>query len=370
MFVSRQLTREERKYCTREREALAILYCIERLRHYLYGVRFTVRTDHRNLQWLFENDTTGRLSRWALRLSTYNFNLVYREGKKMVVPDTLSRTLSSASVAAVFLLYQYGVEDDEDLLKKLPASTDFVPFRPEHEHILSFREEDGINTRARYNIHASSDAELMLTCCDKHEKEDIRREMDIIAYMEAELNTEETEFEGCQEFINFFIEEEEEEEERILRDIRADHLYGLEGTRDKSLDGTLGVQDIHAIEDLSVGEIPLSSRHAFIRALREEKTHQNLIRLLSDDPRYRPNRRLEETKDEWKYEDDVLWKRVVRKNIWSKGMNRTEWKLYVPELLREKLILLMHRAPLAGHMGRERTLEAIARRFWWPKMGE
>ena len=40
MFVSRKLTDAEMKFCTREREALAILWSIERLRCYLYGVKF------------------------------------------------------------------------------------------------------------------------------------------------------------------------------------------------------------------------------------------------------------------------------------------------------------------------------------------
>src|SRR4051794_27168234 len=53
-YISRKLTDQERKYCTREKEALAIVWATDKLRYYLWGKHFTVITDHSSLQWLLD----------------------------------------------------------------------------------------------------------------------------------------------------------------------------------------------------------------------------------------------------------------------------------------------------------------------------
>ena len=55
-------------------------------------------TDHCSLLWLLNlKDPSGRLSRWALKLQQYSFNIEHRKGKLMVVPDALSRAFSAES---------------------------------------------------------------------------------------------------------------------------------------------------------------------------------------------------------------------------------------------------------------------------------
>lgn len=96
-FLSRSLTRPERNYSTTERECLAVIWAIEKLRHYLEGVHFVVITDHHSLLWLNRlKDPQGRLARWALRLQPYDFELIHRKGKDHVVPDFLSRSVPIA----------------------------------------------------------------------------------------------------------------------------------------------------------------------------------------------------------------------------------------------------------------------------------
>eukprot|EP00118_Oscarella_pearsei_P020264 m.218920 g.218920 ORF g.218920 m.218920 type:complete len:1393 (+) comp39915_c0_seq7:688-4866(+) len=95
-FASRALSPTERKYAVEEREALACLWACERWDMYLYGRRFTLRTDHQALVALLSTGGSGRrplrLHRWADRLMQYNFHMVYRPGKENRVADALSRT--------------------------------------------------------------------------------------------------------------------------------------------------------------------------------------------------------------------------------------------------------------------------------------
>lgn len=94
-FLSRSLNKAERNYSTTERECLAVIWAVEKLRHFLEGSHFTVVTDHSSLTWLLHKvkDATGKLARWALRLQPYDFSIVHRKGRENVVPDFLSRSV-------------------------------------------------------------------------------------------------------------------------------------------------------------------------------------------------------------------------------------------------------------------------------------
>jgi len=91
-FLSRKLTKAEVNYSTREREMLAILWCVEKLRDWLWGRPFTVYSDHKSLSWIKSAMLDhGRLSRWAFKLSAYEFDIVYKPGVENTVADCLSR---------------------------------------------------------------------------------------------------------------------------------------------------------------------------------------------------------------------------------------------------------------------------------------
>ena len=83
-YASRALIPVEQRYSQTEREALAILWACEHFHLYLYGSHFTVITDHKPLELLFNNPKAtppARLERWRLRLQPYSYTIKYKAGK-------------------------------------------------------------------------------------------------------------------------------------------------------------------------------------------------------------------------------------------------------------------------------------------------
>ena len=82
-YASRSLTDTETRYSQIEREALAIVYAIEHFHLYLYGHEFTLITDNKPLELIYQNPksrTSARLERWCLRLPDCTFHVKYRPG--------------------------------------------------------------------------------------------------------------------------------------------------------------------------------------------------------------------------------------------------------------------------------------------------
>lgn len=96
-YMSKTFNKHERNYSTTERETLAVITALEHWRCYLdNGNQFTVFTDHAALKWFINlSNPSGRLARWAVRLSAFNMDLKHKRGKDNVVPDLLSRSYNS-----------------------------------------------------------------------------------------------------------------------------------------------------------------------------------------------------------------------------------------------------------------------------------
>lgn len=91
-YASRLLIPAERNYSTTEREALAVVWAVERFRGYIEGHEVIVGSDHQPLKWLLTlKSPSGRLVRWALKLQCFNLKFQYTPGKANVIADTLSR---------------------------------------------------------------------------------------------------------------------------------------------------------------------------------------------------------------------------------------------------------------------------------------
>ncbi|UYV69786.1 hypothetical protein LAZ67_7000728 [Cordylochernes scorpioides] len=91
-YFSRALRVHERNYTISELECLAIVESVEKFRVYLMGRKFTIFSDHHALQWLKTiKNPSGRLFRWSLRLSCYEYEVRYIKGSLQHEADLLSR---------------------------------------------------------------------------------------------------------------------------------------------------------------------------------------------------------------------------------------------------------------------------------------
>lgn len=101
-FLSKKMADAETRYPVHEQELLAIIQALTAWRHYLHGSKFTVRTDHKSLQFFQTQPMlSGRQARWKLLLANYDFDIEYVEGKANVVADGLSRRSDHHQLAAL-----------------------------------------------------------------------------------------------------------------------------------------------------------------------------------------------------------------------------------------------------------------------------
>lgn len=93
-YASKAFSKCETNKSTIEQELIAIHWAITHFRPYLYGRRFTVKTDHRPLVYLFSmKDPSSKLTHMRLDLEEFCFDIEYVKGKNNVGPDALSRII-------------------------------------------------------------------------------------------------------------------------------------------------------------------------------------------------------------------------------------------------------------------------------------
>nr|GFA78219.1 putative reverse transcriptase domain-containing protein [Tanacetum cinerariifolium] len=91
-YASRQLKIHEKDYTTHDLELEVVVFTLKTWRHYLYGTKCTVFTDHKSLQHILDQkELNMRQRRWLELLSDYDCEIRYYPEKANVIADALSR---------------------------------------------------------------------------------------------------------------------------------------------------------------------------------------------------------------------------------------------------------------------------------------
>ncbi|KAL5575189.1 hypothetical protein UlMin_016888 [Ulmus minor] len=91
-YASRQLKDYEKNYPTHDLELAAVVFALNIWRHYLYGVKCEIFTDHKSLKYFFtQKELNMRQRRWLELVKDYDCTINYHPGKANVVADALSR---------------------------------------------------------------------------------------------------------------------------------------------------------------------------------------------------------------------------------------------------------------------------------------
>ncbi|KAK9739540.1 RNase H-like domain found in reverse transcriptase [Popillia japonica] len=91
-FISRILKGYEARYSIVEKEMLAIVFSLEKLKYYLAGNKFELQTGNIALTHMTKTRfTNSRLYRWSILIQEYDFDITYRRGTNNITADSLTR---------------------------------------------------------------------------------------------------------------------------------------------------------------------------------------------------------------------------------------------------------------------------------------
>jgi len=123
-YASRQLKPHERNYPVHDLELAAIVFALKIWRHYLYGEKCHIYTDHKSLKYLMtQKDLNLRQRRWLELIKDYDLIIDYHPGKANVVADALSRKSLFALRA---MNTRLSLTDDGSILAELRAKPTFL----------------------------------------------------------------------------------------------------------------------------------------------------------------------------------------------------------------------------------------------------
>ncbi|KAL0557201.1 hypothetical protein IC582_005719 [Cucumis melo] len=97
-YASRQLKSHEQNYPTHDLELAAVVFALKIWRHYLYGEKIQIFTDHKSLKYFFtQKELNMRQRRWLELVKDYDCEILYHPSKANVVADALSRKVSHSA---------------------------------------------------------------------------------------------------------------------------------------------------------------------------------------------------------------------------------------------------------------------------------
>ena len=146
-YGSHSLNKHELGYCITRKELLAVFYFTNKFKHYLYGKRFRLRTDHKAITFMVKTKKpiTAQFQTWLNFLTSLDIEFEYREGTKHSNADALSRNTCDNCVQC-----QMNHEDAKKGKLKTKIITT-ITNNPFHEYQENITEIDNIKRQIKEN---------------------------------------------------------------------------------------------------------------------------------------------------------------------------------------------------------------------------
>ncbi|GJR59817.1 putative reverse transcriptase domain-containing protein [Tanacetum coccineum] len=189
-YASCQLKVHEKNYTTYDLELGVVVFALKMWRHYLYGTKCVMFTDHKSLQHILDQkELKMRQRRWLELLSDYDCKIRYHPGKANVVADSLSRKERNKPLRVRALVMTIGLnlpkqilsaqskarkeenfinEDLHGMIKKLEHRADGTLCLNNRSYVPCFGDLRALimheSHKSKYSIHPGSDKIKCLTC--------------------------------------------------------------------------------------------------------------------------------------------------------------------------------------------------------------
>jgi transposase InsO family protein len=262
---------------------------------------------------------TGRLSRWALQLSEYDFIARYLRGEDNVCADFLSRG---------------GIEMDRDMFRRV---REYALILSEYAFSIQ-RFGDGqkevlLVTTRKMARELEEKARLAQTEVQKNETppKKLERKSRRPRRAPVEVKSEED------------IDEELEDEEQVQQELNSQLLSEIEEAF-KFLSATRSYDEL------------LSDNSTVIDGQKSDPKLRKIYKAVMDSSKVKSL--------------DAPSKRIVNTGLCSvsEGVLMYDGKMWIPESLRHDFLVLQHTHAFALHQGSERMWKQCRERYYWPKM--
>ena len=335
-FASKALNAKQKQYCTTRKELLAVVVFVQHYEHYLLGRPFMIRTDHASLAWLMRfKRIGGQLCRWLEYLARFAYSIQHRSGQKHSNADGLSRIPQEVACDC----YEAGKE-----LESLPCGG------------------------CKYCVKMASDWEQYEELVD-----------DVLPLSMSHDMTREkvlTRDVACQREMGEQAEDSEgaPQEDSIAQEVRVLQVS------DARVSGVSTQPDVSGKESEQQETGSLEEKHS---NLLPQYTAQELREEQLKDPDLRPilmwlgsgtnpdegdallqspaTRHLWLCKSQLRLVEEVLYYQ------WEEGRKKSNL-LVVPGSMKEEVLQYGHDSQVGGHLGRDKTLAMLKRRFLWHGM--